>query len=149
MPVDKVNISSRPEYCKSDKISFLISKIGKKFKNTCVDQKSNDVRPCTFNNILRFFGNHNANPTFTEFWNIYKTFIQSLINKTVDLDGSVKQINFALATHHNRLKKTIFNDILKKINKKYQVHFANTCCIKITIEYFEMYFWRFSGQRKK
>jgi len=133
-PVDMVNVSSRPEYCKSDKISFLISKIGKKYKNKCVDHNANDVKPCTFNNILRFFGDHSQNPTFDEFWSVYTTFVENLINKIHQTDGNVEQINFALATHHNRLKKTIFDGILRKVNKKYLIHFANTCCVKITIE---------------
>ena len=133
-PVDMVNVSSRPEYCKSDKISFLISKIGKKHKNKCIDHNANSVKPCTFNNILRFFGDHSENPTFDEFWNVYNTFVQNLIDKIHQTDGNVKQINFALATHHNRLKKTIFDGILRKVNKKYLIHFANACCVKITIE---------------
>ena len=67
--VDKVNISSTPKLCKSDKISFLVSKIGEDYKNKCIDYKANDIKPCSFNNTLRFFGVHNENPTFQQFWN--------------------------------------------------------------------------------
>ena len=143
MPVKAENeqISVRPSLSDSDKYAFELG--GKlQYENVCTGDKEkmqkHNLDICTYGNTLTYFGPAVYNMTFEKFWlgnaadveekKKYKGFI-GFINEQLKKISSSGPVNFYLGTHHNRLKKTIFQGILDTDNKK---HFANCCCIKMS-----------------
>ena len=122
--LDNENTSSRPYKCETRKYVGIdtFSKINLYYKNLCVDKSANSSHLCTYGNKLAFINDKPQKCDSKLFWQSIIKFINS--NKTI------KTQKFFFITHHNRLKKTIFQTILDTSsgNKR---HFANCCCIKI------------------
>jgi hypothetical protein len=143
MPVKAENeqISVRPSLSSSDKYAFELG--GKlQYENICTGDKEkmkkHNLDICTYGNTLTYFGPAVYNMTFEKFWlgnatdneeeKKYEGFI-GFINEQLKKISSSGPVNFYLGTHHNRLKQTIFSEILDTENK---MHFANACCIKMS-----------------
>ena len=87
--LDKENKSIRGFICneksKQNNISInLDKKMDRHTTNVCINDKSNEIPLCTYNNSLQFINS---------------------------VEGIVKR-NFYLVTHHNRIKETILSEIL-------------------------------------
>ena len=132
--IDKENKPTRPNLYKKTK--GLISLKEKWQANyDCFNESHNDDNLATYGKKLLFLGNNKKNIiSQNEFWitNINtikkKNDIIGQKIKSINPENSYK-INYFFTTHHNRIKKTIFENVLDKKNKR---HFANCCCIKIS-----------------
>lgn len=151
--LDKVNRTSRFKICPSDGLAFhLGKKIGyltDKCKGT--DEAALRAPACTYGNFLQFTGptlkdtqSYNGKTiyiTCVEFWSNFFKFIKTMAKalQTVAPSDpnsdyySLNKLSFFLGTHHNRLKKTIFEGILDNGENKKTIHFANCSCVKISI----------------
>ena len=137
--MDKVNQTTRFKKCKSDMLSFDLSKKVGYLTNKCSGLNKTALRDpvCTYNNILQFTGkdlqdSFTGKIPFNTFWESFCRFIQNINIGMESLSQTEigKTQNFYLATHHNRIKKTIFEKLL---NKKTKTNFANCSCVKITL----------------
>jgi len=138
--LDKVNQTTRFKKCPSDMLSFDLGKKVGYLTNQCSGLDKTALRDpaCTYNNILQFTGNDlqdsfNKKIPFNTFWKSFCSFILNLNIGIESIDNGRhknKTKNFYLATHHNRIKKTILQKLL---NKKEKINFANCSCLKISI----------------
>lgn len=91
------------------------------YRNNIIDK--NDLlyyEKLTYNNSLHFIqGQNMCNQEI--FWKQLISFINKISLKNVNS-------NFFLISHHNRMKQTIFDDM---IDKNTNAGFANCCCIRI------------------
>ena len=143
---DKVNITSRFKICPSDGLSFHLGRKIGYLTNRCtgLDQEALREPACTYGKFLQFTGptlkdegimSSKRYISFDNFWSNFFKFIKTMhhaikLSSAQEQVPAKKKISFFLATHHNRLKKTIFEAILDKTNR---INFANCCCIKISI----------------
>ena len=123
--LDKENKSIRGFICneksKQNNISInLDKKMDRHTTNVCINDKSNEIPLCTYNNSLQFIKGKVTDCSTSEFWSQFIEYINSV-------EGIVKR-NFYLVTHHNRIKETILSEIL---DIKTRRHFANCSCLRI------------------
>lgn len=147
--LDKVNRTSRLKICPSDGLSFHLGKKIGYLTDRCTgtDQEALREPACTYGNLLQFTGptlkdssfmGQTKYISFDEFWSNFFKFIKTIHHgfilslKAHNIENTPRKMNFILTTHHNRLKKTIFEVILDKDSKN-RIHFANCSCIKISI----------------
>jgi hypothetical protein len=147
--LDKVNRTSRFKICPSDGLSFHLGKKIGYLTDRCTgtDQEALREPACTYGNLLQFTGptlkdssfmGKTKYISFDQFWSNFFKFIKTIHHgyvlslKSRNITKKPNTMNFFLTTHHNRLKKTIFEAILDK-DKKNRIHFANCSCIKILI----------------
>ena len=125
--IDSENKSTRPRLYKKSKGKIsLIDKWNRNYNSKVI--KDNDDLLATYGKRLVFLGDTiKSSISMQEFW--IKTVQQIKIQKSIIEERSNDaNKNFFFVTHHNRLKKTIFKDILDKKDKH---HFANCTCVRI------------------
>ena len=128
--LDNENKSGRPYACPQG--VYLKKKMDRKKKNICVG--NNETSLCTWGNVLKFEGPKMLNCKPEVVWDKITTFINK---KNSEMDSinptqtNLPKKNYYIVSHHNTLKKSILQTILKtdkKLSKKDKRNIANCSC---------------------
>jgi hypothetical protein len=144
---DKENIQSRPqieesccstesEDARCSKGVSVVKSLNSKMEQKCIDSNSNNSDICSYNRKIKFVGTKKktvfSSPCSVQYlWENMFGFVEKAVNVSLTKRISLSQgltANFFIVTHHNRMKKHLFDFIEKKQG------LANCSCILLDIK---------------